>query len=103
MKLETWAGRSTFEYEGSIKTGTRIKFGTNYVVNVSNEDYSRLLTRFKGRSVPIGTSRDNPPKGSVGEWLQNNVTKTAIASYVGAILIHEGYAVKGKGSEIEFL
>ena len=41
-------------------------------------------------------------EGSVGEWLQNNVTKTAIASYVGAILIHEGYAVKGKGAEIEF-
>jgi len=103
MKLETWAGRSTFEYEGSVQTGTRIKFGANHIVNVSSEDYSRLLTHFQGRIVPIGTSRDNPPKGSVGEWLQKNVTKIATASYVGAILIHEGYAVKGIKSEIEFL
>ncbi len=102
MKLETWAGRSNFEYEGSVQTGTRINFGVNQIVNVSSDDYSRLLNHFKGRTAPIGTSRTTPPKENVGEWLQNNITKVAIASYVGAILINEGYAVKGKGSEIEF-
>lgn len=33
--------------------------------------------------------------------MMENVTKTAIASYVGAILVHEGYAVK-RGSNIQF-
>jgi hypothetical protein len=32
--------------------------------------------------------------GSVGAWLQKNVTPTAIALYVGAILIHEGNATR---------
>jgi hypothetical protein len=32
----------------------------------------------------------------MGDWLQQNVSRTAIASYVGAILIDEGYATKGE-------
>jgi len=47
------------------------------------------------------TSRTDPPRGSLGEWLMSNITKTAIASYVGAILTHEGYAEK-RGSYIKF-
>lgn len=61
-----------------------------------------LLTHFKGMRVPCGTSRDKPQIGSLGEWLQGNVTKTAIASYVAAILVHEGYAKKD-GAWIEFI
>ena len=49
----------------------------------------------------IGTSRDSAPKGSIGEWLQANVTKTAIASYVGPILINEGFAEKVEGPNIK--
>ncbi len=33
-----------------------------------------------------------PPKGSLGEWLQTNVTRSAIACYVASILVIEGYA-----------
>jgi hypothetical protein len=53
----------------------------------------------------MGTSRDNPPTGSVGAWLQENVTKTAIASYVGPILLSEGLAsrVPGEPSKIRFV
>jgi hypothetical protein len=40
----------------------------------------------------VGTSRDCPPAGSVGEWLQENVTKLAIASYLAPILVHRGDA-----------
>jgi hypothetical protein len=31
----------------------------------------------------------------MGDWLQQNGTRMAIASYVGVILIDEGYATKG--------
>ena len=33
-----------------------------------------------------------PPCESVGKWLQDNVTRTAIASYVAPILVEERYA-----------
>ncbi|WP_407282368.1 hypothetical protein V7O61_06480 [Methanolobus sp. WCC1] len=93
--LPTWAKKSEFKYDGSVANGTTIYYGiNNHPIRITSEQYSQLLTHFRGKSVNIGTSRVNPPKGSVGEWLQENVTGTATASYVGAILIHEGYATK---------
>ena len=38
----------------------------------------------------------------LGEWLEKNICKPSIASYVGAILVSEGFATK-KGSLLEFL
>ena len=103
--LSTWAGRSRFEYTGSVAAGTEIRYGQQpYLQRISGELYARLLAHFSGAVVDIGTSFDNPPAGSVGEWLQANVTKTAMASYVGPILLEEGYAerVAGARSEIRF-
>jgi len=99
----TWGGRTRFRYAGSVKEGTTIIYGKKHnSITVSSQDYERLLSHFRGRVVDIGTSRDKPPAGSVGEWLQKNVTKTAIASYVGAILIVEGYAKRVNSSLIHF-
>lgn len=92
-RLPTWAGRISFEYSGSVAKGTEIWFGRKpYRETISTEQYSALLNHFRGATVDIGTSFDNPPTESVGAWLQANVTKRATASYVGAILVHEGYA-----------
>lgn len=96
-KIKTWSGGdSYFEYEGSVESGTDIYFGKNSkkTINVSKEQYQMLISHFEGQTVSIGTSRDVRPVGSVGEWLEDNVVKTAIASYVGAILIEEGFAIK---------
>jgi hypothetical protein len=93
MTLPTWTGKSYFKYEGSVGKGTHIWFGKNkQPVTVSASQYTRLLDRFKGQQVPVGTSRDKPQLGSLGEWLQENVTRTAIASYVAPIIVTEGYA-----------
>ena len=100
-ELPTWAGGSSFSYIGSVRKGTKMTYGSGHTMHVSASDYQRLLTHFGGRRVPCGTSRTDRPRDSLGEWLLENVTKTAIASYVGAILVHEGYAVK-RGSDIEF-
>jgi len=103
--LPTWAGRSKFEYSGSVAAGTEIRYGKKpYRQKISSGQYRELLMHFKGATVGIGTSRTDPTPGSVGEWLQANVTKTAIASYVGPILLEEGYAerVSGARSEIRF-
>jgi hypothetical protein len=105
-QVPTWAGRSRFGYAGSVEQGTVIRYGRNlaYSITVSADQYAALLNHFRGRTVNIGTTRIGPPPGSVGEWLQSNVAKTAIASYVGRILIDEGYAerVEEGAPEISF-
>lgn len=98
----TWAGKSSFSYSGSVQQGTEISFGSNQKVYVSAGQYNDLLKTFRGQAVNIGTSRTDPPAGSVGEWLICNVSKIAIASYVGPILIEEGYAEKLGGPLIMF-
>ena len=102
VELKTWGERSIFKYEGTIELGTQIYFGNRQIIRISSEQYKELLEMFRGRTVNIGTSRTNPPNGSVGEWLINNISRVAISSYVGAILIHEGYAVKIGGPDIRF-
>ncbi len=100
--MKTWAGRSTFRYDGCIARGTKITYGKGFSSTVSAKQYVELLDYFRGRRVAIGTSRTDPTPDSVGEWLQSNVTKTALASYVGPILIIEGYAERVGSSEIRF-
>ena len=103
--LPTWAGRSRFEYSGSVAAGTEILYGMKpYRQRITADQYRALLAHFGGATAEIGTSFDNPPARSVGEWLQANVTKTALASYVGPILLDECYAerVSGAPSKIWF-
>ena len=88
----TWGKRSSFDYTGSIKTGTEIKYGEGRVITVTAQQYAALRKHFLNQVVAVGTSRTDSPKRSLGEWLQNNVTKLAIASYVAPILVLEGYA-----------
>jgi ribosomal protein L13 len=102
QELRTWAERSKFQYSGSIEKGTKIEFGNCNRIFISGDKYKQLLNHFNGRTVNIGTSRTDPPRGSAGEWLMENVTKAAIASYVGSILIHERYAEKAGGPDIRF-
>ena len=102
--LSTWAGRSEFHYDGSVQTGTEIWYGSKpHSTEMTREKYNRLLEHFQGRTIPLGTSRQ-PPADSVGAWIQERVAKRAIASYVGPILVHEGYAerVHSDSTKIKF-
>ena len=94
--INTWGGRSSFQYNGSVKLGTKISFGSNTTkpVFVSKQDYETLINKFAGKTTSMGTSRTSPPSDSVGKWLIDKVSKSALASYVGAILVEEGYATK---------
>ncbi|WP_148301300.1 hypothetical protein [Methylobacillus glycogenes] len=103
MTIDTWAGRSTFKYTGCVAVGTGIEFGNLNFINVTAEQYSNLRNSYLGQIVVVGTSFDNPPPGSLGAWLQANVTRTAIASYVAPILIREGYAIQESDSEIRII
>ena len=88
---QTWAGKTEFNYSGSVTEGTTIPLYGAQRVLISSSNYESLLEHFRGCTVDLGTSF-NPPGGSIGEWLRSNVTRTKIASYVGAILIAEGFA-----------
>ena len=105
ITLETWACRSSFQYEGSVKEGTKLYFGTGFKnsVFVNEQSYQALLAHFQGRTVNMGTSRTDPPIDSVGAWLKENVSKSAIASYIGPILINESFAEKQEGPNIRFM
>jgi len=102
--LPTWAGRSEFRYAGSVNEGVTIKYGNgfSYTQKITAQQFRNLLDYFRERTVNIGTSRTTPPPGSVGEWLQANVTRIAMASYVGPVLINENYASKVGGPMIRF-
>ncbi len=90
--LQTWAGNSEFKYFGSVDAGTVIPtYGYQRVI-ISASQYESLLDRFRGCIVDLVSFK--PSRGSIGEWLMSNVTKTKIAPQVGAILIAEGYAAK---------
>lgn len=100
-KILTWAKKSEFTYDGNVAIGTRIYFGSKGSVEITKQKYEKLLNQYSNRTIEIGTSRDNAPNQSLGNWLQNNVSKTAIASYVGSILLSEGYAEKIENSMIK--
>ncbi len=97
IRLKTWGGHSTFEYEGSLDSGITLYYGREYAnsLPISGKKLRQGLSAFAGREVPIGTSRTNAPESSLGRWLQDNVTNTAIASYIGPLVIELGYAERG--------
>jgi hypothetical protein len=92
IELKTLSRNRSFRYKGSVKEGTTIFFGQDRVEVIRVDQYKKMLATFTGKRVPIGTSFNNPGAGSLGAWLQSNVTKRAIASYVAPILIKEDYA-----------
>lgn len=103
MKLSTWGGRSSFEYTGSVATGTEIAYGKSRKVTVTKQQYASLRKHFLKRVVPVGTSRTDMPEDSIGEWLRDNVKEAAIATYVAAILLSEGYAERVGKHDIKIL
>lgn len=101
--IPTWKGRSQFTYEGSVEEGTAIYFGQGRMTRVSASQYAALLQYFRNRDgISVGTSR-NPPANTLGVWLNANVDRRAIASYVAPILIWEGYAERVGEHDIRIL
>ncbi len=101
-QLKTRTRGITFSYERTPDGPIQITFGRGNTVTITADDYLHLINHFRGQVVALGTSRDNPPHGSVGKWVQENVTRTAIASYLGPILVHEGHAVWVDDSTLRF-
>jgi hypothetical protein len=103
MPILTWGGGSTFEYNGCVEIGTEIIFGENNRQTVSAQQWQALRQQFLGRVVEIGTSRDMPPQGTMGEWFYINIHNQALMSYIGVILIRECYAVRESDTTIRVI
>jgi|GEM_PF-1629728 len=105
-ELKTFGGRSTFRYKGKVKEGTTFYYGNKVSkdCHISAETYGKLLAEFAGKTVKLGAVfGSNAPEGSLGGWLYKyNITQASVATYIGAILIAEGYAEKHKRSLIRF-
>ncbi len=61
---------------------------------VKAEEYRALLANFSGQEVALGNYR-NPVGGTVEEWLKKQYDQWGLASYIGVILVTEGYAERG--------
>ena len=90
----TRTGRAGFRVTGSIATGANIWPGKMlYPVKFPKPFMDAVLKRFKTGEFPVGGTFDNPVKGSLGEFIQQQLhLKLNPAVYLAALLINEGYA-----------
>lgn len=88
-----WKKNTVFKYKGSVKDGTQILLSDENVV-ISSLQYYDLLSKFRGKVVYIGLPDSSGviQDDSLSAWLKDNVRRIPLASYVGAILVNEGYA-----------
>jgi hypothetical protein len=103
--LPTWSGgEKCFRYEGSIAIGTKIEYGDSFrwTASISAVQYAQMLKKFAGKEIPVGTAKDKPTPGSVGEWVKANINRSGLMSYIGAILVEEKYATQPKRGWIRF-
>jgi len=85
-----------FAYEGSVKEGVTLDLAGR--PQIQARFFDAILTHFAGREVPGGFSTTNPHRLGLGAWVEDssrslNGTKLTPrhASYIAAILVHEGY------------
>ena len=100
--VRTVGGGAEFRYRGSTDTVTVIRYSAEDLeLRLTSADYSRIWERFRGREVKVGTSQ-SPPNDSLGAFLRDEITHCGAASYVGRILLDEGYAWKPRRGWIAF-
>jgi hypothetical protein len=89
--------RTEFTYSGSVNDGVMLHYDIGRV-GISSEFFEAILNCFRGTSILGGFSMTNPTPGGFGVWVEyhsqqlNQVKLTPRhASFIAAILKHEGY------------
>lgn len=100
--LKTWAGRSDFQYAGSVASGTSFqwhdhsaKSGWSKPWPITPGQYRELLSCFSGQEVRVGGTYASAPRpGTLEAWLRSRSFQwgSYATSYICSILIAEGYA-----------
>lgn len=90
----TRTGRARFRVAGSITKGAEIWPGKMpYPIKFPKQFMDALLGHFQGQEAPVGGKFDDPVRGSLGEFIQEQLKiKMNPAVYLAALLIDEGYA-----------
>jgi excisionase family DNA binding protein len=93
-----------FRVSGSVSEGVEIWPGKmRYPIRFSKAFMEALLARFSETEVAVGSSFDDPGRGSLGEFIQRSLpTKMNPAVYVAALLLEEGYADESRRGHIRF-
>lgn len=102
IELKTWGGRSNFKYKGNINTGIELIFGNNNRFFIRPEKISKLLEELKGKTIQVGSAFKDPKKDTLEYWLQNNVTKTSISTYLASVLVNEKIVQKNNDNNLLF-
>jgi len=100
--LHTWSGKQSFRYEFDRSTlDVRIFCGQEFsrTYQVEGQAVRAALLEFSGGETPAGTNRTHPPHASIGDWFRVNCKRGGIMSYLGPILIEEGYAKRGSDKD----
>lgn len=96
---------NSFLVAGSVRDGVKVWVGESRQLRTFDRElFSRLVKRFHGKTVEIGSSFSDPKRDSVGEWLvkECRVKGGNPAVYLTAILVDEGYAEKVKRGWVRF-
>ena len=85
--------RTEFSYRGGVEQGVVIEFDSGDF-EINSLIINRVLDHFRGREAMGGFSVTAPTPGGVGEFLAQQVAELTPrhASFLCAILNHEGYA-----------
>jgi hypothetical protein len=88
--------RSQFIYTGSVNEGVTLEFHGR--PRISDVFFQVILRVFRGSTIQGGFNEASPTPGSLGEWvehysMQMNQVRLSPrhASFIAAILVHEGY------------
>jgi hypothetical protein len=88
--------RSQFTYTGSVNEGVTLEITGR--PDISAWFFHAILTDFMGLTIPGGFNVSSPTPGGFGLWVKEHFHKLnhvglypRLASYIAAILVHEGY------------
>jgi excisionase family DNA binding protein len=100
----TRTGRAKFRVAGSVAAGAEIWPGRmQYPIKFPKHFMDATLAHFREGEVPVGGKFDDPGRGSLGEFIQQQLkTKMNPAVYLAALLIEEGYAEPARRGYIRF-
>ncbi len=100
--------RKQFDYAGSVGTGATLLFTAK--PRVSPEFFRAILAHFNGKTVAGGFSMTDPTPGGFGQWVEANSKElNAVglsprhASFIAAILVHEGFITSSPKGNAVFL
>lgn len=71
--------------------GINITAGEKWGFKITWAEWSKILTHFKGRKIPLGNCVDNLKTGGLGEYVRTNLNVGAkAASHIAAIMVQRG-------------